>query len=53
MTLFWHPSGPLISYADGKLGVYDLNPEKEMRWQMSRAEMLLLGWRCLWAAIRI
>lgn len=52
MTLFWHPTGPLISYADGMLGVYDLNPEKQMRWRMSRRELLILAWRCILASVR-
>lgn len=52
MTLFWKPEGPLISYADGMLGVYDLNPENEMRWRMSRGELFALAWRCTLAALR-
>jgi hypothetical protein len=49
MTLFWHPSGPMVKYADGMLIIHDLNPEMQTRWCMSRIEMLRLGWRCLLA----
>ena len=52
MTLFWHQSGPLMRYEDGVLLTEDLNPEKQMRWRMSRWEMLRLGMRCLAAALR-
>lgn len=51
MVLFMHQSGPLLAYHHGLLDVQDLNPEKEMRWRMSRWEMFKLGWNCLTAAI--
>ena len=50
MTLFWHPTGPLMKYADGVLYIEDLNPEMKTRWRMSRMEMFRLGWRCIVAA---
>lgn len=52
MTLFWHPTGPKLSYRNGVLHVSDLNPEVSTKWTMSRSEMLALGWRCIWAAIQ-
>jgi hypothetical protein len=53
MTLFWHPSGPKLTYRDGcYLHVSDLNPQIEHGWMMSRLEMLALGWRCIRAALR-
>jgi hypothetical protein len=52
MTLFWHPSGPLVRYASGILEIEDLNPERQLRWRMSRMEMARLGWKCLVAAVR-
>lgn len=56
-TLFWHPTGPLLKYVRGKfdegtLHVEDLNPQIATKWQMSRGEMLKLGARCIWAALR-
>lgn len=52
MTLFWHPTGPRVTYRDGLFKVQDLNPEVEARWIMSRGEMIRLGWRCIVAALR-
>jgi hypothetical protein len=52
MTLFSHPTGPLVYYTGKTFGVEDLNPEAKMRWRMSRVEMLMLGVRCIIAAIR-
>ena len=52
MTLFWHPTGPLVRFDDGMLRIHDLNPEVETRWRMSRVEMMKLGFRCFWAALR-
>jgi hypothetical protein len=51
MTLFWHPTGPLLRYSGGVLLIEDLNPELRTRWRMSRLEMLRLGWRCIAAAL--
>ena len=53
MTLFWHPSGPLMEYDYGILNIEDLNPEMKTSWRMSRWEMLTLGWRCFVAAISL
>lgn len=52
MTLFMHPTGPLLQYADGTLHIADLNPEIKTQWRMSRMEMLRLGWRCILASLR-
>lgn len=52
MTLFWHPTGPRLRYACGMFEISDLNPELSIVWQMSRIEMLRLGWRCIVAAMR-
>lgn len=52
MTLFWHPTGPLLKYTDKMLYIEDLNPQINTRWRMSRWEMLRLGCRCIWAAVR-
>lgn len=51
MTIFWHPTGPLVKYADGLLHIEDLNPEVKTKWCMSRMEMLRFGWRCIRAAV--
>ena len=52
MTLFWHPTGPLVKYEAGLLRIEDLNPQIKTQWRMSRAEMFKLGWRCIRAACR-
>jgi hypothetical protein len=51
MTLFWHPTGPMLKYVDGSLCIADLNPETALRWRMSRLEIFWLGWRCIAAAL--
>lgn len=51
MTLFWHPTGPLIRFEDGLLQIEDLNPQMKTQWSMSRTEMLRLGWKCIVSAI--
>lgn len=51
MTLFWHGTGPEIEYAHGAFRVLDLNPQNEMQWRMSKAELFKLGWKCLRAAL--
>jgi hypothetical protein len=51
MTLFWHPTGPLLKFDGEVLYVENLNPETKTLWRMSRKEMLATGWRFMWAAI--
>ena len=59
-VLYWHPTGPKISYGktgigvphDGTLYVSDLNPDVETAWAMSRWDMLKLGLQCLRVAIK-
>jgi hypothetical protein len=52
MTLFWHPSGPRMTYQDGLIEVEDLNPHVATHWRMSGWEMFKLGIKCIWAAVR-
>ena len=52
MSLFFDPNGPLITYRDQTFYVSDLNPQIDTQWRMSRWEMCVLGWRCIWAAIK-
>ena len=52
MTIFWCPSGPLLSYENGTLTIEDLNPEIKTKWQMSRTELLKIGYRFIKAALR-
>jgi hypothetical protein len=40
-----------VQYKRGVLLIDDLNPEHQIHWQMSRWEMLKLGWRCMLTAI--
>jgi hypothetical protein len=51
MTIWWHPTGPKLSYDDGVLHVYDLNPEQHIRWRMTRWELVKVGFGCILAAI--
>lgn len=52
MTLFWHPTGPKLTYRLGEFHLSDLNPQVEHVFMMTRLEMFALGWRCIKAAIR-
>lgn len=52
MTIFWHPTGPVVKYEDGMLGIWNLNPEVKTGWRMSRWEMIQFGWRCVVAGCR-
>lgn len=52
VTIFLSRTGPLLRYRDGTLDIEDLNPEMKRQWRMSRWEMMVVGLRCLWAAIR-
>jgi hypothetical protein len=52
MTLFWHPTGPLMKYENGFLLIEDLNPELKTKWRMSRSEMFRLAWKCFVASAR-
>lgn len=51
MTLFWHPTGPKLSYRNATLKVSDLNPHVETQWRMSRWEMVKLGFQCIHASL--
>jgi hypothetical protein len=57
-TLFWLPEGPRIRYernydADFSdfLIVDDLNPENEIKFWMTPMELMMFGFRCIWASI--
>lgn len=52
MTLHFDPAGPMMRYEFGFLDIDDLNPEVQLRWQMSRWEMIRLGLRCIGSALR-
>ena len=52
VTIFLSRTGPLLRYCDGALDIEDLNPEMKRQWRMSRWEIMVVGLRCLWAAIR-
>lgn len=51
-TLFFSPSGLMLSYREGVLYVDDLNPEAHIAFRMTPKELLALGWRCICAALR-
>jgi len=56
MTLFWHPTGLRIRYERDAFGetllVDDLNPETHIKFRLTPMELLGLGFKCIWAAVR-
>ena len=52
MTIFWHPTGPLMRYENGALQIEDLNPEIKTQWRMTRMERLRAGFRLMLASLR-
>lgn len=52
-ALLFDPTGPLVRYwtRDNMLQICDLNPETELRWRMTRWELLRFGLRCMWRAV--
>ena len=46
-TIFWLPSGPKLSWADGVLHIEDLNPEMSIKWVIDASELAQIGRRCL------
>jgi hypothetical protein len=52
MVIFWTGAGPRLSYENGFLNIDDLNPEHHLHWRMSRWEMIKIGLRCVFAALR-
>lgn len=52
IVVFWAGEGPKLTYQNGFLDINDLNPEKHMRWRLSRWEMLRIGLGFIWAACR-
>ena len=54
MKIFFDNTGPLIRYDTGRstLEIEDLNPERQIRWRISRLELLCIGLRCLLAAVK-
>jgi hypothetical protein len=61
MTLFWCACGPKISYDLGPdfdhendppmFIVEDLNPENRIAFVMTPMELMMFGFRCIWASI--
>lgn len=52
-VLFFAPDGPLVTYSrDGTLRVESLNPQNHLQFRMSRGELIALGLRAIWIAIR-
>lgn len=52
MFLFWQKTGPAIHFDGEFLHVEDLNPQVETEWRMSRWEVMMMGFRAIYAAIR-
>jgi len=53
MTLFWHPSGPLMKFSNGILMIEDLNPQVSTKWRMTRFERLKTGLRFIMATFAL
>lgn len=53
MFLFWHKTGPAIHFDGEYLHVEDLNPEVETEWRMSRWELMVMGFKAIYAALRV
>ena len=51
MTLFWHPTGPKLSYEYECFTIEDLNPEMRVRWRIKRWTLFKIGVNCMLAAI--
>lgn len=51
MILFWHKTGPRLSWERECFKIDDLNPEAHIEWRMSRSELFKLGWQCMLAAM--
>ena len=62
MVLFWMPCGPKISYERIEFDysnerfnelfiVEDLNPENRIAFCMPPMELMMFGFRCIWASI--
>ena len=51
MMIYQDATGPLVEFDGQFLDISDLNPEQHMRWRMSRAEMLRLGFKAIWSAL--
>ena len=51
MTIFWHPTGPMIIYRKETLLIDDLNPEAHLTWAISRWEMIKIGIRFILAGV--
>lgn len=54
ITLHWNPEGPRIRYwlRRETFDVDDLNPENQIKFQMSRKELFKLGWECIKASFK-
>jgi hypothetical protein len=50
MTIWWHPTGPKITYLHKVLQIEDLNPSVKITWRMTRFEMLQVAFGFLRAA---
>jgi hypothetical protein len=46
-TIFWHPTGPKLSWDGKTFLIEDLNPEARIEWMMSSQELADIGRRCL------
>jgi hypothetical protein len=52
MTLYWHPTGPRLSFKDRTFTIEDLNPEVRIDWAIGRWQLCKIGINCIIAAMR-
>lgn len=52
--IYFDNAGPVIRYwgRDRMLHICDLNPETELRWKVTRWELVKIGLRCLLHAVK-
>lgn len=51
MNIFWTYTGLRITYDGDYLTVEDLNPETKIRTRMSRHEIMVIGYKLIWASL--
>jgi len=52
MIIYLHKAGPLLRYSHDCFEIGDLNPQIDVQWRMSRWDMIKVGFRCIWSAVR-
>lgn len=54
-TLMWFPEGPMITFERNFDGEFftceDLNPEAKIRFRLWPHQLVILGFKCIWAGL--